>query len=280
MTARPQLVFLLGMPRSGTTWLQRLLGAHPDIGTAQESHLFNHFLGSQLQAWDHLLGFEDGRGGIGLPAYQREAEFLDMLHRQVREVLAKAPEYGKGRYFLEKTPDHVRHLLDIQRVVPDARIVLILRRPADVVESMLSAGAGWGRHWAPGSILRAVRLYRYFSGKAAADLALADPRRLHVVHYEELKRSPAWVLEALLGFLELDADPATLERMIASPAELRCYGEFAKRDGGDVEEPEGFRRASKGRLSLLQRALVRATLGDDALGVDEKGLLAKKGARA
>ena len=37
-SAEPRLVFLVGLPRSGTTWLQKLLGNHPQIGTAQESH--------------------------------------------------------------------------------------------------------------------------------------------------------------------------------------------------------------------------------------------------
>lgn len=264
-SAPPRLVFLLGMPRSGTTWLQRLLGSHPDIGTAQESHLFNHFLGAQLAAWDKLVAFEDGRGGIGPPAYQSEAEFLSMMAGQVHEVLSRADEYAKGGTFVEKTPDHVRHLLDIQRVLPDARIVLMLRRPADVVESMLSAGAGWGRHWAPGSILRAIRLYRYFSTKGAADYARADRSRVHTVHYEALKADPAATLGAILEFMDIEPDPRTIARMIERPCELHLYGEAAA--GGDtVVEPEGFARAGKGRLGLAQRLLVRLFLGENALG--------------
>lgn len=264
--ARPRLAFLVGLPRSGTTWLQRLLGAHPAIGTAQESHLFNHFLGTQIRAWDHLVAFEDGRGGIGPPAYRTEAEFLAALAREVRETLSKAEEYGRNALFLEKTPDHVRHLLDIQRVLPEARIVLVSRRPADVIESMLSAGAGWGRAWAPGSIWRAIRLYRHFGRKAAEDLARADRSRLLVVRYEALKADPAAALVPILRFLDLDASPETVAAMIERPCELRLYGEFAARGADRVVEPEGFARASKGRLGPVQRLLVRLCLGDDALG--------------
>jgi hypothetical protein len=264
-TARPQLVFLVGPPRSGTTWLQKLLGSHPDIGTAQESHLFNHFLGSMLKSWDHLLHFKDGRGGIGVPAYQTEAAFISMLNEQVHQVLSGADEYRKGSVFLEKTPDHIRHMKDILRVVPDARIILMVRRPADVIESMLSAGEGWGKQWAPGSIFQAIRLFRYFSKQAESDLRDLDTTRVFCVEYERLRESTADVLQAILGFLELPCDSAALENLLNEEFTLRRYGEFAKLGGHIVQEPEGFARSRKGNLSWWERLLVRLTLGNKTL---------------
>lgn len=262
--ANPHLVFMVGLPRSGTTWLQKLLGNHPDIGTAQESHLFNHFLGSQINAWDHMVDFEDGRGGIGVPAYQEEPEFLDMLHRQVREVLSKCDEYGKGSVFVEKTPDHIRHILDIQRVVPEARIILMMREPADIIESMLSAGSGWGRHWAPGSIVSAIRLCYYFSRKASADYEIADQSKIHVVRYEDLREDSAGVLKGLLQFMNVDSGDESIMHMQNSKFELHRYGEFARIAGSTlVEEPEGFARKKKGKLNYFQRLIIKATIGKE-----------------
>lgn len=265
----PQLVFLVGLPRSGTTWLQKLLGNHPDVGTAQESHLFNHFLGKQIESWDHMMEFEDGRGGIGIPAYQRESEFFDMMHRQVRDVLGKCDEYTKGSVFLEKTPDHIRHILDIQRVVPEARIILMLREPADIIESMLSAGSGWGRHWAPGSVVSAIRLCYYFSRKANEDYARADRSKIHTVRYENLRKDPDSVIQELLQFMQLDASNESIETMKNSKFELHRYGEFAERSGSTiVEEPEGFARKKKGKLNVIQRLLIKATIGRESFFSD------------
>ena len=262
--AKPELVFLVGLPRSGTTWLQKLLGNHPDIGTAQESHLFNHFLGSQITAWDHMMAFEDGRGGIGVPAYQKEGEFLDMLHRQVRDVLASSDEYAKGSVFVEKTPDHIRHILDIQRVLPESRIVLMMREPADIIESMLSAGSGWGRHWAPGSIVSAIRLCYYFSRKANADYKLADQSKIHIVRYEDLRADTSSVLKTLLQFLDVCSEDNSIELMQNSKFELHRYGEFAQNAGSTVvEEPEGFARKKKGKLNIFQRLIIKATIGKE-----------------
>jgi hypothetical protein len=263
--SNPDMVFLVGLPRSGTTWLQKLLGNHPDIGTAQESHLFNHFLGSQINAWDHMIAFEDGRGGIGVPAYQKENEFLDMLHRQVREVLSKCDEYEKGSVFVEKTPDHIRHILDIQRVLPEARIVLMMREPADIIESMLSAGSGWGRHWAPGSIVSAIRLCYYFSRKAHADYKLADQSKIHVIRYEDLRQDSSSVLRSLLTFMKVDSSDASIEKMQSSKFELHRYGEFARIAGSTlVEEPEGFARKKKGKLNFFQRLIIKGTIGRES----------------
>jgi hypothetical protein len=43
-------VFLVGCPRSGTTWVQRLLACHPGIATGQESNLFEMYIGPQLRS--------------------------------------------------------------------------------------------------------------------------------------------------------------------------------------------------------------------------------------
>src|SRR5262245_18200586 len=79
------LVFIVGSPRSGTTWLQRLLAAHAAIRTGQESKLFGSYIIAQLRAWRWEESREadpktaTGRGGTGLSCYMREEEFLASL---------------------------------------------------------------------------------------------------------------------------------------------------------------------------------------------------------
>ncbi|MBI3001835.1 MAG: sulfotransferase, partial [Deltaproteobacteria bacterium] len=41
-------MLIVGCPRSGTTWLQRLLASHPKIITGQESHVFDNYVGPQM----------------------------------------------------------------------------------------------------------------------------------------------------------------------------------------------------------------------------------------
>ena len=56
------LVFLVGCPRSGTTWLQRLLAGHPDVHTGQESNLFKDYISPQMRAFEAGLAGPPGAG--------------------------------------------------------------------------------------------------------------------------------------------------------------------------------------------------------------------------
>src|SRR5260370_22104903 len=49
-----QLVFLVGAPRSGTTWLQLLLSRSPSVVTAPATHVFSLFLLSMVDQWNLL----------------------------------------------------------------------------------------------------------------------------------------------------------------------------------------------------------------------------------
>jgi len=132
-----KLVFLVGPPRSGTTWLQGLLANHPSIGTAQESHLFNHFIQPMQDKWNEMLLFDDGRGGIGMPAYLTESDFFELKRRIAIDVYSKVPEFDMNDLFLDKTPDHIRCIEEIRNLFPGAKIILLLREPEDVIESLL-----------------------------------------------------------------------------------------------------------------------------------------------
>lgn len=257
----PELVFLVGPPRSGTTWLQTMLGNHPVIGTSQESHLFNHFLTHMIRSWDHLKGFDDGRGGIGLPAYQTEAQFIQMMRDIVFEVLGNADEFHENPVFLEKTPDHILNMQEILRVLPGAKFIYMIRRPEDTIESMLCASQSWGRDWAPDNILKAISTYRYFAKKGTTDLQNINASQVVKVKYEDLVADTSKELTRILDFLGLDASDRTVSHMINAKSALKKYGDSASKSGNQVVEPAGFARAVKGRLNWVQKLLVRLFLG-------------------
>src|SRR5918911_4157263 len=82
------LVCIVGCPRSGTTWVQRLLATHPSVRTGQESDVFDIYVGPQLRAWRRELDpTSSGRGGVGLACYFDDARFKAVLKRYSCELL-------------------------------------------------------------------------------------------------------------------------------------------------------------------------------------------------
>ncbi len=84
----PSLVLLVGAPRSGTTWLQRMLAAHPSVASPQETDLFARYLEPLSEAWRwQQRGGPDAwkdRRYKGLPAVLTNEEFTEITRDYVR----------------------------------------------------------------------------------------------------------------------------------------------------------------------------------------------------
>jgi hypothetical protein len=248
------LVFVVGCPRSGTTWVQRLLASHPCIRTGQESDLFDMYVGPLLRTWQsELRADSSGRGGVGLGCYFTDAEFREALQSFLRRLLQ--PMLGglqPGELFLEKTPSHVLFVPEIRTLLPRARFVHVLRDARDTVASLLSASRTWGRLWAPRRAAHAARTWvTHVEAGRAAQRALPD-EQFFEVRYEALHADGFDVVRALSDWLGVnwsDADVcAALERNSPDAARagggtpIPLGGIFA---GGVVREPEGFIRQAR-----------------------------------
>ena len=115
------MVFLVGCPRSGTTWLQKLLASHPRIRSGEESHFFSLYVGPQLRSWnDQKTRHLDGRLGhaAGPQAYFREEEFRAILKNYLAALLKPIVDgLEPEELFLEKTPSHALYIPN-QRAAP------------------------------------------------------------------------------------------------------------------------------------------------------------------
>ncbi len=253
-----ELTFLVGCPRSGTTWLQMMLANHPDISTSQESHIFNKLLGSSIKAWkkklDSLRSTEHGRGG--LVAYLTEEEFIELMQNNVYQILSKSNEFNTSKIFLEKTPDHSLFIEEINYIFPNIKFIYLSRNPYDVVESLLSASKGWGSHWAPNSTRKAIKTWIKYTTSLHTSLSKIDNTKKVTISYEALKENPKEKIKILLDFLQLNSTPEIINKMIENRQPLKVYGEIAKINGNIVKEPPGFARSKKEKLNLIQKTFI------------------------
>lgn len=262
------LVFIVGCPRSGTTWLQRLLATHPQIKTGQESRLFE-YVGLQLRLWQRDLDKSDGRGGTGMASYLDTEEFFAIQKNYLAALLAPMlQDLQPGQIFLEKTPGHALFIPEIVQLLPAAKIIHLLRDPRDVVASLLAASKGWGKNWAPRRAKHAARLWCEHTRQAQAAGKRLPPGQFLEVSYEALLENPSAGLVSIARFLNLPwADSEIFFAIAANSADemrqgngtpIPLRGELGKQSSGSVRDPNGFiRKARPGSwredLTLLER---------------------------
>ena len=130
---RERAIFVLGAPRSGTTWLQQLLLVHPAIAGAGELHIFCEGLGA---IFDNHEG-EDPFSGLS--AWVTRPELLSLLRAFVDGVMTTLRDATRpdATHVLDKTPNHVPYAARLAEVYPDAAFVQIIRDGRDSAASAL-----------------------------------------------------------------------------------------------------------------------------------------------
>ena len=248
----PPLVLLVGAPRSGTTWLQSLLGAHPSIATPQETDLFSRYIGPLAEAWSwQLRGGPDAwrqRRYKGLPAVLTTVEFTELVRGVVETALdGIARLEPEASVLLEKSPSHSMCADVVAAYAPEARVIHLIRDGRDVASSLVGAADGWGRGWAPRTLKDAARAWVENVRGAQRYRKLGFV--YHEVRYEALAGADPHVLRGVYAFCGFDVDVEECARL------YKQYGIDAMRGGAEDPivlggefapfsaertEPEGF----------------------------------------
>jgi Flp pilus assembly protein TadD len=116
----PAPIFLLGFPRSGTTLLDTLLMADPNVRVLEEEP----FIGE----------IEDSLGGLAALPFMSPTQLNEARAKYFARVEARVGSLD-GVQIVDKHPMHLNKVAVIRRLFPDAKFVLALRHPCDVVLS-------------------------------------------------------------------------------------------------------------------------------------------------
>lgn len=245
-TQRVDPLFVVGPQRSGTTWVQSLLDAHPEISCRFELRLHDGLvqtLHRGIAEYNALLGAQTKNSPAHISADSRMLDQRRMMLLMRTAFLAHffGQETAGLRYFGEKTPENLLGITDISLLFPSARYVAVLRDGRDCAISswhhFRNAGspdmplADFIRRWVP---------ERWAPLAEGARLLLNAHRDQAVlVRYEDLAARPREALAALLESLDVDSSPAVIDRCLAA-------GAFETVTGGrkpGQEEPRHFYRS-------------------------------------
>ena len=127
---RPIPIFIVGMPRSGTTLIEQILASHPDVFGAGELECFPIAVGALIERERRSMAYPEMLGTLDVDAWAR----LGADYRRAITALA-APA---ARCVTDKLPLNGFHVGLICRALPDARIVHVRRDPLDTCFSCFS----------------------------------------------------------------------------------------------------------------------------------------------
>ncbi len=230
-------IFLVGCARSGTTLLQSLLAAHPDVISFPESHFFRHltphvawrkYLGlanpsirSHLEEFYNEVGREDGACVSPGPFTLRMTGYARAF---IRTLDNKAAVQGVCCW-LEKTPIHLHYISLIEHYVPGAQFIHLVRDGRDVVASMHEVTHRHPEVW------EGARSIEECLGRWSEDIErtrhYAEKPGHHVVSYRDVATDSESSLQRLCSALDVGyADSMTEEYQIEAEAMTKSFEEW------------------------------------------------------
>ncbi len=260
-------IFVVGVPRSGTTWVQRLLAAHPDAFPLLETYMFSGRIGLGALFGPVPPDAGDEAPAAAPPGLGRLFTRGELLV-EARTVARRWLEAGvpEGTLFaVEKSPWHLDELPLIAEVLPEARFVNVLRDGRDVAVSLYEARRSWSQFGSaePGDVVGEAARSWSTGCALAAKAAPALGERLLEVRYELLRADPRVGCRALLAHCGMPAGEADTDHAVASAdIELgdRPHGEGLPIRAGRVGEwRERFGIADARRFDRVAGATLRAT---------------------
>ena len=210
-------IFIVGLPRSGTTLMGSLLSAHPAIAIAPETHFLNHW----LKLFPHLdlkqrrdfelfwaeFSTSERFSYFGIEAEAVKAQILSKGTTEAQAIFSTMlQQYAHNRQkqrWGEKTPAHYQFMDRLLEWYPQARLITMLRDPRAVTRSLL--GVPWASNYA------VAHADRWRLGVRDLKQWLTEPRVL-IVKYETLVTTPEAELRRVCEFVGETFTPQMFDR--------------------------------------------------------------------
>ena len=153
-SARPDPIFIVGLPRSGSTLIEQILASHSQVEGTQELAEIQR-IALELQGRDPDLDHPRYPGAL-------EALSREDVARLAERYLTETAVYRTGRpVFIDKMPNNFRHIGLIHLMLPNARIIDARREPMACCVSNLKQLFAQGQEfsYSPEDIARYYRTY-------------------------------------------------------------------------------------------------------------------------
>lgn len=265
---------VLASPKSGTTWVQKMLSAHPRVHCA-ETRLFGQHFDPKAGTSVHLtleqyVRFVSRHYNPPCEPEGRDAYFDSLLGRLIGTIASHArAESGKPIYGEKLTPYRgtAQGVMDRLAVLEGGgvRLIHLVRDCRDVI---VSGAAHWQRVVDPGdaradpdTIFR-LTLENWVEIETAFEQHRDRFAHVLEVRYEDLLEAPAAEAERIFGFIGADCDAGVIEACVERTSFATLSG---GRQRGEVDDSSFYRCGTagqwRGQLTAEQLACVQEMAG-------------------
>ncbi|QNK02837.1 tetratricopeptide repeat-containing sulfotransferase family protein [Dyella telluris] len=187
-------VFVVGFPRSGTTLLEQVLDAHPGLQSMDENPFFNRLAG--------ILGNHDRRILDDLSVLRQFD--VDELRKRYHAMVDERIQRNWDARLVDKNPLNMQWLPMMVRLFPQAKFVLAVRHPCDVLLSCyMQSFRSSALAAACGSLERLAHAYVETMQCWLDEVAILQPSVM-VSRYEDLVDDFPQQVSRIAAFLELE----------------------------------------------------------------------------
>ena len=186
---RPDPIFIVGFPRSGTTLLDTLLMGHPRLCVTEEKPMLNA-VARKLGGYEHIPDLT-------------ESQVADLRDLYLDEAAKHVPELG-DRILVDKQPFAMVDAPLIYRIFPNAKILFVQRHPCDCVLSCFITRFDPSAALANFVTLEGAACLYGELRKFYSQCRSIMPMIVHLIRYERLVDDAETEMRALIAFLGLE----------------------------------------------------------------------------
>ncbi|XP_059141802.1 protein-tyrosine sulfotransferase 1-like isoform X2 [Physella acuta] len=205
------IIFVGGMPRSGTTLMRVMLDAHPDIRCGEETRVIPRILGMRSQ-WE--------KSAIEKRRLEEAGVTSDVIDAAVRafilEIIAK---HGSAApHLCNKDPFTLKSTVYLSRQFPQSKYILMIRDGRAVVHSIITRKvtiSGFDLN----SYRKCLSKWNVALETMYAQCLHVGPRKCMPVYYEQLVLHPREWMDRILHFLDIPWNESVLhhEEFVGKP---------------------------------------------------------------
>ncbi len=254
-------IFVLGLPRTGTTLVERILGSHSRVYAAGE---LNNFPRQMMRGVRSLVAERGGSEKDNLPALSTGLDFRQLGEAYIHST---RPVTGHCGHFVDKLPLNFLHAGQIQLALPGARIIHLRRHPLDSCYAMYKT---LFRDAYPFSYdLRELGDYYLAYRELMAHWQACMPGVIHEVNYEDLVTDIEHETRRLLAYCGLPWEDQCLRFHENAAASTTASAVQVRRE--IYRSSVGKWRLYENQLEPLARQLMNAgiDIGEAAMSISK-----------